>query len=70
MSVSTTGDDVIIAWTEQGGPPVVPPEGIGGYGSRLLQRTMSGQLGGAIDYNWSSTGAVVSLKINGARLSV
>jgi two-component sensor histidine kinase len=40
-----------IDWTEHGGPPVMPPTRRG-FGSRLIQRSLQGQLGGeaALDY--------------------
>lgn len=50
VSGSIDGDDVVLAWTEQGGPEVVTPQGAGGYGSRLLERTVSTHLGGTISY--------------------
>uniref|UniRef100_UPI003101AF45 sensor histidine kinase n=1 Tax=Neorhizobium sp. EC2-8 TaxID=3129230 RepID=UPI003101AF45 len=69
VSGTMIGDDVEVVWTEQGGPEVFPPEGAGGYGSRLLSRTMSGNLGGRISHEWSRSGAVVTLKIDGRKLA-
>lgn len=39
------------------------------YGSKLLNRSVSGQLGGSITYNWSVKGVVVTLKLDGAKLA-
>jgi two-component sensor histidine kinase len=64
------GGDVVITWIEQGGPELTEPQGSDGYGSKLLQRTMSGHLGGSISVNWSLSGAIVTLTIDGNRLSV
>ncbi|WP_426122977.1 sensor histidine kinase [Pararhizobium sp. PWRC1-1] len=64
------GEDVQVVWTEQGGPEVSAPEGKSGYGSKLLDRTMSGHLGGTITYEWSSSGALITLRLNGNRLSL
>jgi two-component sensor histidine kinase len=64
------GDDVVVVWTEQGGPAVISPDGEGGYGSKLLQRTMSGHLGGTIEFDWSPSGALITLRINSSRLAV
>lgn len=50
VSGATDGDFVVLAWTEQGGPEVVVPRDVG-YGSKMLERTMSGHLGGAITSN-------------------
>ena len=64
VSGSHEGDELLLAWTERGGPPVVPPAGPGGYGTRLVARTISRQLGGSIDYNWSTEGVIVTMRMN------
>lgn len=63
-------DDVILTWLEHGGPKVQEPDGAGGFGSKLVQRSVRGQLGGTIDYDWAETGLIVTLRINRARLAV
>jgi len=40
-----------IIWTERGGPPVTAPVGSRGFGSKLLARSLTSQLGGSIDYH-------------------
>jgi two-component sensor histidine kinase len=70
VSCDPSGSDLVMIWTEQGGPPVVPPEGSGGYGSKLVLRAMSAQLGGSIERAWSTEGVVVTLRIDKERLSV
>jgi two-component sensor histidine kinase len=58
-------------WTERGGPPVVAPAAaLGGFGSRLMHRSMSAQLGGDIAFDWSLEGVVVALRISKARLAM
>lgn len=69
LSCSVADDDLILAWTERGGPEVKPPVGTGGYGSKLVARTMTRQLGGSVAYDWKSEGVVVTLCIEKARLS-
>lgn len=69
VSGTMLGDDVEIRWTEQGGPPVVKPDGPGGYGSKLLRRTLTGHLGGSIDYRWLEDGLLVVLQVERARLA-
>lgn len=58
------GQEVIVVWTERGGPDVAAPTGPGGYGSRLVTRAMSAQLGGSIEHNWSEEGLIVTLRMN------
>ncbi len=71
LDVSGCSDEkeIKIVWTERGGPTVEPPNGAGGYGSRLVVRSVSGQLGGSIDYNWSPEGVIVTLKMQASKLS-
>jgi hypothetical protein len=40
-----------------------------GYGSRLVRQTIEGQLGGSVTYDWSKGGALVTLILNGKRIS-
>ncbi len=71
LDVSSTGheeDDVIVVWTERGGPAVTTPTGPGGFGSKLINRAMSVQLQGTIACDWASDGVVVTLKMNRTRL--
>jgi len=53
-----------IIWTERGGPPVTAPVGPRGFGSKLLARSLTGQLGGSIDYDWDEKGVVVILRMS------
>ena len=62
-----TGNAVVITWTERGGPPVVAPSAPGGFGSKLINRSMS-QLGGSIGFDWSKEGLIVTLRMNKDRL--
>ncbi len=63
-------DEVKIVWTEQGGPEVEPPKASEGYGSKLLQRTVTGQLAGSITYDWTKSGVLVTLKMKDAQLAL
>jgi len=62
-------DDVVITWAERGGPRVNPPSRPGGFGSKLVHRSMSVQLGGSISFEWSEEGVVVLLRMKKSRLS-
>ncbi|MEH6718793.1 MAG: HWE histidine kinase domain-containing protein [Aurantimonas endophytica] len=70
LSGSTEEDAVTLVWTERGGPSVEAPESAEGYGSKLVRRSVAGQLGGTIDYDWSDEGVVVKLALNGDRLAI
>ena len=69
ISGSSDEDFVYLAWTERGGPAVMPPTGNEGYGSKLLVRSVAGQLGGSIATDWSNEGIVVTIKMDAAKLS-
>lgn len=72
LDVSCTSDDqtIQVVWTEQGGPKIHDPQHQPGFGSKLVERSMSGQLGGTIVYDWLEDGAVVTLTIDKARLAI
>ena len=63
------GDEVMIVWTERGGPPVVRPSGPGGYGSKIVNQCMSSGLDGSLACDWAEDGVVVTLRINKQRLA-
>ena len=63
------GDTVVLTWTEHGGPKVEKPDGKEGFGSKLARRSVSGQLGGTIEYDWLDTGLVVTLTMDRSKLA-
>jgi two-component sensor histidine kinase len=69
VSCNAHEDDVVVMWTERGGPPVVAPAMIDGFGSKLVHRSMSAQFGGAIAFDWAEEGVVVTLRMSKARLA-
>ncbi|HWT51523.1 MAG TPA: PAS domain S-box protein, partial [Caulobacter sp.] len=51
------GGRLQLTWREQGGPPVVAPTRAG-FGTRLLQRTLSAEIGGGCDLRFEPGGVV------------
>ncbi len=49
LSGSLEGEDLSIVWMERGGPTIDIPAAPSGYGSRLVDRSVEGQLGGSIN---------------------
>ena len=45
-----------LTWTESGGPPVSAPPSRRGFGSRMIEATLEGQLGGALALHWLKDG--------------
>ncbi len=68
VSSVADGDDIVLTWSEHGGPDVREPEGDGGYGSKLVQRSVKGQLGGTIDHDWAKDGLNVVVRAKRAKL--
>jgi two-component sensor histidine kinase len=69
VSCNAHGDEVVIMWTERGGPPIVAPAALDGFGSKLVQQSMAAQLGGTIAFDWSEEGVVITLKMRKSRLA-
>ncbi len=69
VSCSAHDEAVTVVWTESGGPKVTPPEGMAGYGSKLVQRSVAGHLKGSIDYDWAEEGVIITLKVDPVRLA-
>lgn len=72
LDISGAEEDskVTVVWTERGGPPVNEGERTAGYGSKLLERSITGQLGGRISYDWDSDGVIVQLEMNATKLAL
>ena len=69
VSCNANDDEVVVMWTERGGPPVVKPVELHGFGSKLVHRSMAAQLGGTIAFDWSEEGVVVTLRMSKERLA-
>ena len=69
VSCSAQDESVTLVWTESGGPKVQPPKGPGGYGSKLVERSVTGHLKGEIDYDWADDGLIVTLRADPTRLA-
>lgn len=52
-----------LVWREQGGPPVTAPDGALGFGSRLLDVSAGGQLGGEVERSWNPDGVEVKVRV-------
>jgi two-component sensor histidine kinase len=71
LDVSSRTDDgsIYLIWVETGGPPIVGHPELTGFGSRLIARTVSSQLGGELAYDWQESGLVVTIQIPEGRLA-
>jgi two-component sensor histidine kinase len=69
VSCSEVDDDIVMVWTERGGPPVEAPDGSGGFGSKMVGRVLANHLGGSIARDWSTDGAIITVRMNKGRLA-
>jgi two-component sensor histidine kinase len=58
-----------LAWIEQGGPPVVPPES-SGFGTRLIRAALSSEFDAEVSLTYPATGVVFTLEGDAERFLV
>jgi two-component sensor histidine kinase len=68
LSCVLEADDVVLIWTEHGGPPVTAPSKPG-FGSALLNSSVERQLRGSITYDWRTEGVIITLRMPRERLA-
>lgn len=68
VSGQTSEGLVQMVWTERGGPRASQPANEG-YGSKLLSRSVAGQLGGSIATDWSEEGIIVTITVRADKLA-
>jgi two-component sensor histidine kinase len=59
-----------IVWRETGGPAVRRPDKGEGFGSLLVRRSISDQLGGSLETEWDEAGVKVTITADRERLAV
>jgi two-component sensor histidine kinase len=64
-----TASQLELVWLERGGPPLEEPPQPSGFGSKLVHRSVSKQLGGSIEYDWADDGLIVTLRLERSKLS-
>lgn len=69
ISCRTEDADLYIVWAESGGPEIAKPPETQGYGSKLIERSVSSRFRGSLDYDWQRTGLVATLKVRKDRLA-
>jgi PAS domain S-box-containing protein len=52
-----------LRWNEAGGPPLVGSPARRGFGTRVLEGTLRGQLGGAVTLHWAPTGLDCAIEV-------
>ncbi|RZI70368.1 MAG: histidine kinase [Pseudomonas sp.] len=70
ISSTVEHDTLILTWAENGGPEVSEVPTMHGFGSNVMLRSVSRQLGGAVKYDWQPAGLVAELRVQRALLAV
>ena len=60
--------ELSLIWAERGGPTIAGPPAREGFGSVLARRSIIGQLGGQLLFDWKSEGLTVRLTAKAGRL--
>lgn len=70
IAITWSIDDgaLLLIWEERGGPVVNGPPSSHGFGSLLARRSIEGQLGGVLTYDWKPEGLIVGLSAPMERL--
>jgi two-component sensor histidine kinase len=63
------GTDVVVTWNEEGGPPIEEEPATTGFGSKLAQKSVTGQLGGEVRYEWRRGGLRLTMRLPQERLA-
>src|SRR3989337_123428 len=68
LSIEDWGDTLLVRWVEHGGPPAKrnPKEG---FGSRLVEMSVTGQLGGSWERRFEKEGMVCELTVSKAAIT-
>ncbi len=66
---TSDGDDLMLSWTETGGPVIAGPPTRSGFGTTLAERTIKGQFDGSIRPDWRATGLVVYMTLRVDRMA-
>ena len=69
LSIADEGNFLLLRWVEHGGPPA-KPDSKEGFGSRLVEMSVTGQLGGSWERRFEEDGMVCDLRVSKAAISV
>jgi PAS domain S-box-containing protein len=58
-----------VVWEERGGPPVLGSPSRRGFGSRVVEAVLGGQLGGRVERRWEAEGLVCQIELPLDRVS-
>ena len=68
LTCTQSDGNLLLTWTERGGPRLDGPPQKEGFGSVLARRTVDGQFGGSLSYDWLPQGLVIRVRLPVHRL--
>jgi two-component sensor histidine kinase len=68
LTGSKANDSFVLTWQERGGPSVSGPPERKGFGTQMTTRSVVGQLGGSLTYDWDPEGLTMRLSVPEATL--
>lgn len=63
------GEHVRLQWRESGGPAIERAPEKAGFGTKLVRRTIEGQLSGAIAFDWAPGGLAIDMTLRADKLA-
>jgi two-component sensor histidine kinase len=69
VSSKIDGEHICVIWAETGGPSISEEPDLKGFGSQLIARSVSRELGGELGYDWQESGLVVTIRMSQERLA-
>jgi two-component sensor histidine kinase len=67
---ATENDTMTLVWAETGGPALTETPAMDGFGSKMMFKSLTDQLGGTIDYDWQPGGLVATLPMKISTLAI
>ena len=68
LAISSESEMLRFRWTESDGPAISAPPSHQGFGSKLVEMSVTQQLGGTIERLWLPTGLQIIMEVRIARL--
>ncbi len=62
-------DHLRLDWRESGGPAIAGPPQTVGFGTKLIRRTIEGQLSGTIVFDWAESGLTIEMALRKDKLA-
>ncbi len=69
LLISREGSMILFKWSESGGPAIPAPPSHSGFGSKLVEMSVTQQLGGSIERLWLSAGLQMNMAVQASRLA-